>query len=496
MKVHILSLDPHDDHISACDKLGWAQASRVVFVWPKEGRPLTRRLDLVLVERRARSLGTQIGLVTVDPEVRENARELGIPVFDSPEEIPEGGWRRRGRRTDSRIQRRRPRPEPLRRSVSSGPERLQGRARAVVFALPIVALLAVAATALPSAVITISPATDPQAAVFAFSLDPAVQTPRSDGRIPAETVSGSLRGEIRVTTTGAATIESSSASGEVVLTNLTFAQVELPAEIGLRASANGGARFITLASVILEPGEEATVEVRASTSGSAGNVPAEAIDSVEGPAAFLVEVTNPEPTTGGAESHRPAVAAADRARALQQLTSQLIAQAGAELQSRLETGEILAMASLRTVRVVDRTYDREIGEPADSLQLTLELDVAAYAYRTEDLESSAALTAAEEAPGRALVPGSVEVRLDGDFAEAPLGRYRASGVVRWVEYEPPDYGALGSGLAGLSPAEAAGRISNALDLPDMPEIRISPPWMPWLPWLPGRISFRLPWEAG
>jgi hypothetical protein len=496
VKIQILHLDPHDDNVSARDKLGWAQAGRVVLVWPREGRPLTRRLDLVLVDRRARALGAQLGLVTSDPEIRQHARDLGLPVFDNPDRIPEEGWTRRRRRPLPLAQRNRAAPADW---LALRPPRqareLSRPARLVVFAIPILALLTVAASLLPSAVITVWPATVARAAIFTFWLDPTAGSPRADGRVPAETVTASLRGERRVTTTGAVPIDSSSAEGEVVLTNLTFGRVEIPAETGLRATGSGNARFLTLEDVALDAGEEAVVEVRAAAPGIAGNVPAGAIDAVEGPASFLVEVTNPEPTAGGGESERPAVAAADRSRALRELTAELLGRAGAELEASLEPGQTLAMASLRTVREVERTYDRGVGEPADSLRLTLAIEVMAYVYNRDDLVTAASLAAAEHVEILDLVPGSVDLQLDGEFAETSPARYSASGVVRWQAYEPPDYSTLDRSLAGISRRQAAERISEAFDLPRLPEIRLSPPWFPWLPWLPGRISFRLAWES-
>jgi hypothetical protein len=356
-------------------------------------------------------------------------------------------------------------------------------------------LLAVAASVLPSAQITIWPETASRAAIFPFSLDPAAESATADGRVPAQTISATLRGETRVTTTGEVTVDSTPAQGEVVLTNLTLGRVEIPAETGLRASAAGGVRFLTTRAVAIDAGEEATVQVRAASPGTAGNLPAAAIDAVEGPAAFLVEVTNPEPTAGGAESERPAVAAADQTRALRDLTAQLLAQAGEELQGHLEPGQNLAMATLRTVREVERTYDREVGEPADSLHLTLELEVMAYAYRSQDLARAAAMSAAEQVEVLDLVPGSVDVQLDGEFAETTPGHYRASAIVRWQAYHPPNFDVAERGLAWLSRRRAAQRISEALDLPRLPEIRLTPPWFPWLPWLPGRITYRLAWEA-
>ncbi|MCJ7708643.1 MAG: hypothetical protein MUO38_13640, partial [Anaerolineales bacterium] len=95
MKVQIIHLDPQDDRISVSDKLGWVQAPRVLLVWPSHGRLLSQRLDLVLLQRRARRVGAHLGLVTHDPEVRDHAQSLGIPVFDSPDNLPEEGWRRK-----------------------------------------------------------------------------------------------------------------------------------------------------------------------------------------------------------------------------------------------------------------------------------------------------------------------------------------------------------------------------------------------------------------
>ncbi len=86
MKTQILQLEAHDDVITVRDKLGWGQTGRVVLVWPKRKRSgtkvqlLTRRLDLVLLQRHAANLGLQIALVTSDPAVCTHARELYLPV--------------------------------------------------------------------------------------------------------------------------------------------------------------------------------------------------------------------------------------------------------------------------------------------------------------------------------------------------------------------------------------------------------------------------------
>ncbi len=101
MKTQIIQLEAHDDAISVRDKMGWSQAGRVVLVWPTRGRLLNHRLDLVLILRHSQSLGVQIALVTKDPEVRFQARSLGIPIYKTVRQAQAARWRRPATRKDS-----------------------------------------------------------------------------------------------------------------------------------------------------------------------------------------------------------------------------------------------------------------------------------------------------------------------------------------------------------------------------------------------------------
>src|SRR5512139_2650953 len=72
--------------------MNWNQARRILLVWPKDGRPLSHKLDLQLVARYAASLGAQLALVTKDAQVQVNAGLLGIPVFSSPRQAQDNQW--------------------------------------------------------------------------------------------------------------------------------------------------------------------------------------------------------------------------------------------------------------------------------------------------------------------------------------------------------------------------------------------------------------------
>jgi len=83
MKTQILRLDPHDDIISARDKMGWSQTGRILLVWPDRGQVLARQIDLTLIQRHSQKLGAQLALVTHDSNVIYYADLLGIPVYKS-----------------------------------------------------------------------------------------------------------------------------------------------------------------------------------------------------------------------------------------------------------------------------------------------------------------------------------------------------------------------------------------------------------------------------
>ncbi len=92
MKTQIIQLNRNDDSLSVRDKMSWSQTDRILLLWPEHGSVLNRRLDLNLVKRHAASMGAQLALVTYDSEVRFYAKQLGIPVFNSPPQAQDSRW--------------------------------------------------------------------------------------------------------------------------------------------------------------------------------------------------------------------------------------------------------------------------------------------------------------------------------------------------------------------------------------------------------------------
>lgn len=501
MKEQILQLDPHDDFISARDKMGWVQTQRVLLVWPAHGPlPLARRLDLVLLHRHAHRLGAQLALVTGHSGIREHAAELGLPVFDSVEATRKMRWRSRVPRL--RPERRAGRPDlalirqaltPRRRRWPRG---LVWLGQGLGFLLGLAALAALGAALIPEATLTLTPAHQPLSVATTLAAD--IAQPEVDaaaGLIPARRVRVEVQATHLEPTTGVIEVPSAPATGQVVFTNLIGTAAALPAGLSLRTTSGAAVRFITTQSAALEarPGAVVQVPVQAVEPGPAGNVAASLINAIDGPLGTQLAVTNPLPTEGGATTPRAAVAPADRDRLRAAVTVKLQEAALAAIEAQLQPGEFLAPATVTVTQVLAESFDRAAGEPADALSLTLRLAAAGWAIREADAQAVAAARWQAQIPA-ASAPTDMALR----FTRSPDLRQDAAGRVLVTitadadlapRIDPDQARRL---VVGRPLGEAAQRLQAALPLAAPPQIQLAPDWyarwFPFLPWLWLRVA--------
>jgi hypothetical protein len=501
VKVQILSLDAHDDRNSVLDRLGWVQATRVVLVWPSEGSPLRSHLDLLLVHRRARSRRVQLGLVTHDPAMREAARALKIPVFASAESFPERQWRRRRlpplpslRRSPTTASLRDLRPSP---APAAAPRTAARLGRVVVFCLALAAIGAALFAALPSAEVVLDPLLTEQSATLEVLISAEGQVTAGGTFVPAAWRNTRATGQLRVPTSGSARVPAAFAVGNVTFTNLTTDTVDLPWGTGLRSAGADGVRFVTTEAARLpaEPGATVEVTIAAVAPGSSGNVPAGEITAVEGGLGLQVAAANAEPTTGGSQAARAAVSASDLRTAYEALLADLRSQAAFALRSELLPGEALAEDSLRVTEEYQRTYDAQPGDAADTLALTLDLQMAGLVYREEALQEAA--LASLDQPGDCLeaVPGSTSVHvIDGPITDR-RGRTTVSLEARRQMAAPFDPVEVAAHIAGRPVESASEWLAETYDLRRPATIHMRPRFLPWLPLLPFRITVHADWET-
>ena len=503
MKVQIINLDSHDDHVSALDKLGWAKAPRILIVWPKHGRVLTRRLDLVLLQRKVKRRGSQIGLVTHDLEVIAHAEDLAIPVFDSLDLIPEQGWHVRPRPRVS-IKRRAGTPlvdlpPPHTPSPLSEKKRLLIKlSRTAIMSLAVLSLVLMIAALLPRAMIIINPETQIHKVDLVLTLDPEVEMVQPDGRIPAHWAVIRVEGSLRSPTTGSTDVPATFAHGTVLFTNRTSELINIPSATGLRASKNGNLRFETTEEVNLsdEVNAQASATIIAASPGPSGNLLEGAIDAIEGPLGLSVVVTNPTPTLGGENVTRAAVASDDLTALESGLTDQLVALAASELNREMDTDETLVEGSLRVSQILEKQFDRQIGEPADSVSMSITMEFVALIYRFSDLEAVATLVMEHDIPpGASPVPDTftyvltTEPKVENGYT-ASLRMLASQDI-----YVAINEAQMRELLRGHTPDEASLLMKHILGNSVVTEIHLTPKWFPWLPWLGMNISINYAWEA-
>ncbi len=494
MKIQIIYLDPHDDHASARDKLNACQAQRAALVWPDRGRVLTRRLDLVLVDRHARNRGVQIGLISHDPTIRQHAVSIGIPAFDTVDDATQGSWLVKGQTPTPSKERDR---TQIREILLEGRPRDRPKTARWMGVVGLGALLLLATALLPSATIVLLPEIDTQVLELDITLSPDLVPPTGIGIIAATSVSVAVQGELSRSTSTYVSVPTEYASGSVEFTNLTSEPITIPSGTGVRTTSQPTVRFETTEVASLPAGTGATtlVEIRALEAGRSGNVSTGSILAVEGLLGLDISVRNPEAISGGRETQRAAVSETDLTRLQQGLTQILLDDAEAALAADLGEGQVLVAESLVISRLINQQFDHAPGEASETVELSLHLEITGLTYMHEDLENALLLAMQGElADGIQGIPGSLEMSQDGEDTRGADGLLTLSFIASQSLYEAVDLASLAYQLQWRTPQQATSIIEEQDSL-TIQEISIWPGWFPRLPLLAPRITILWDWES-
>lgn len=509
MKLQIVQLEPYDDVVSVRDRLSFVQGERVLLVWPRSDsldRPLlSRRLDLLLIQREAARRGVWLALVTTDPDVFDVAASLNISTFPSVRTSQRQRWKRpRNKvfvdRADRPVDAPDPRELMLRASrlqvLSPRQRTLRRTARYIAAAALTVTIVVFLFLLLPGAQVTIYPAQAQINTSITLSADPDIQNVDVERlRIPATLESIELISQASIPTTGSADVPSSFASGEVVFSNLIESEVTIPAGTIVSTSGREPARFATTREAVLAAGvgQEVSVPVQATedTGGARGNIEANLIVNIDGDLARLLAVRNPQPTTGGSVREQSLVTRADYDNLLVLGRERVRQDALARLSENLSGTQFVAPESIEITNLgsEEATYDAFVGDAADTLTITIRANVRALIVDEQSARSAAlAKLSAQIPPGRRLVLDSIQyergpVRTENGQTTFTLS---ASGnVAAAVDAER-----VRQRIAGMDVQSALDTLNQGwlLDPRRAPEIEVWPAILGRLPVLPIRIG--------
>ncbi len=485
----------------------WAKGERILLVWPERGRVLYRRLDLILLLRQSLTQGAQLALVTKDPDVRYYAPRLGIPVFKSLRRAQRSVWRLprrfRGARPGSPLIHSEPKDRPA-PALQNPPERditqLYPLARLAFFALGVLALLAIAATLLPAATISLVPQTRVQEVTMDVWAGPQVSAVDLSGSVPARWAQVTVEGRDTTPASGTLLLPDRPARGEVLFTNLTDQPITIPEGTVVLSQGASVQRFAVQRKGELPagPGETVSLPVIAVQPGSQGNLPEGSLIAIEGLLGTQVSVTNPQATHSGSDREEPAPTAEDRRLLAERLHRTLEQTALEEISKGLAPGSLLITDTLTLVENVEEKFRPPEGIPSDQLALSLRLEYQALVVSEEDLNALArAVFDANLPPGFAPLQGSLYVEnlsapqlsLDSNNADTWRAQWKLH-ASRSILAQTPAPRVIRLVL-GFEPGKAIQRLQSELALEEPPSIALTPRWWPRLPILPFRVVVRI-----
>lgn len=489
MKTKIITLESHDDLISVRDRISWAKTPRILLVVPKFEKVSLRQADFKVLQRHATALGAQVGIVTRLRGVRENAEELGIPVFESTGEAQKVVW---PQIPQTRLTRRAPaknlRAKREQVRVREEAWRAHPVTRLTSFTIGVFSVLAIVALFIPRAQIRLQPVTETQSIVLPVTASASTESVFVTGDIPAREKRIILDGTQTVIVTGEGAVPQSKARGVVEFRNLT--QQSETISIGTIVSANG-VQFVTTEEGVIEGGVGKQIElpIEAVEGGLAGNVESETINVIEGRLGLSLSVTNPEPTSGGRERSSVQASDADRARAKELLLESLDAEARVKFLNDIESGDVLFEETIAVSQILLEEYDPPAGAASPQLTLTVQVEYSALFASASDLRQLASLALNASLPS-GFRAASDEVMIESAGSPA----LDEGGSARWQIraersiVQSVDSAQVMATVRGLRVDAAQLRLKESFPLENKPVISMFPSWWRWIPLLPFRIE--------
>lgn len=514
-KPEYLQLETSDDVASVRDRLTFLRGKNVLLIWPERGSVLTRKLDLVLIQREAVRNATRIALVTHDPVVIRHASELNISAFETIGSSERRKWKRgRSRVFTTRFQRPRHEPQPdelmpyASRVRADDEETAWDRVRRILVRALVLgvlggALVAMGFLLIPSATVTLTPARDFVRVETAITADPNLQQSVVDvenGIIPATRYQAQVVDSATVETTGEQPLTSTPAIGTVVVVNRTDSSVNIP--IGTLVSTSAGTpivfRTTEEATAPAGLGQQVEIDIEAvpESSGEIGNVDAGMINTIIGDLANSVEVRNLAATYRGESRIVRTVTQADRDTLVAILRQTIQDRAYRELAPLITESQFAIFDTLRIAeeRSDWMTFDYNVGDFADTLTLTMRAVVEIVAVDDSLAEQIAYARLGAQIPrGRVIRPETLAYERGALTDIEPNGRVTFTMVSSAQVVAQINVQQLQERLASRMPADAMQYlISNAdLDPNTIPQISVSPEGMTMLPVLPLRINIRI-----
>ena len=501
MKIQIIQLEPHDDVISTRDKMGWAKAARILLVLPERNHLFQNKLDQQLILRSAQKIGAQIAFVTRDRLVQKNARELSIPTFRTITKATKTEWGNPASFNTQNESKTTHHQKVIELSTAVNMLRKNSLGwmnlislRLAVFLVSVLAVLALASALLPTTKITIYPDSIPQKITFQFFAKPTLETIRLSGEIPITSKTIHLNGKLSQKATGKIHIPLAFATGEVLLTNLTDKEITIPAGTIVTTITAPTHRYQITQTATLAAGSGKTLNVgiKALIPGSSENIPANAIRAVEGVLGLNIAATNPIPISGGSDQTVTSVSASDQETLLSNLKQSLIQDAQQQLPHSIAKSDLILDKEPIAVTVINAVFTPEQNQPADTVQLDLEIEATFAIASGEHIQKLARqLLDANLPEGYQSLDNEIQAHCLDSIQRLPNDSFSCKMEVIRQIFPKIDVGIVQQQILLQSVPKARQHIQALYPFQRPVQIEMNPSWWKILPALPMRIMIEI-----
>lgn len=495
MKTHIIHLEAYDDYASTSDQMAWAKSERILLVYPKRGKSDQTILDLILINRKATQLGSQLAIVSDDGQLADFAEENNIPVFSSIKKAQRESWgdplvRMQVKRIESKK-----RLGVLRNQVISERRKRypyeNNWTRVIVFSLAVLAVILLLFVFVPSAVITLPLESRTQKIQITLFADPALNSPSLIGGVPVTINALFIEDLAEIASTGTIEIGDNPASGLVTISKNTPESVFIPEGTIFSTLSDPIIRFESTRTInlTLGVGETADIPVKAIEAGSQGNVVAGSIQAVEGALGTQITVVNSEAMVGGTDRSNPAPVEDDYEKLKSVLIEQLERKALDEIKKSTVEGKSIPVKILLK-SIIKEELIPDFNSPSDVLALTMEAKMEVWVVKDQDILDAITISLEANIPsGYIAVPETLEIQEISDPLSTPI-----NGKPQWkvtaTQQIVPSWSAaeISQRAAGRKIDEVQEMLSASIDLAETATIEVKPFQCGILPIIPFQIE--------
>jgi hypothetical protein len=356
--------------------------------------------------------------------------------------------------------------------------------------MAVISIFVLAAIFVPRAEISIYPEMQNQRIEIPLVAKPDLRSLSLTGEIPARSLIIELSSDKTLNVNHTISTPESKSVGRARFTNLTQAELEIPAGTIVRTLDDQPLRYQTLHATLLPPGLDQIVEVpiEAINPGAQANAGSNTILGIEGLLSLYATVTNPEPTQGGTDIQAVGATLEDRESLRKSLLDDMRGNAIEEMKKEVGSDDMLIEEAIDVKEVMEEEFEPPAGRAGSPLHLSLRVSYAGFYLLGDDLENLAvsalniSLPYGYTSTDQPIQHNATNLKID-ELGIFHLTLEASRNIVRDI-----DKIAIADSVRSRPVDEVRPLLAGRWRGRKIAEVALTPTWWPWLPLNPFNLT--------